>query len=178
MNQIYYWDDFLTIKEFDILHPAMEANNWVFDGISLSYEHNERIFWRKLLTNNSKNLENVFKKKIQDVLNKTPHLSEDGFYANGQAHGQCGAIHKDVYTKEEGKEHYTLVYFYPQEWKAEYGGHLIFVDDKETTVTNSFFPKPNSAVMFSSYMNHCGLEPTTFCRGQRISIAFKFYVEV
>ena len=40
----------------------------------------------------------------------------------------------------------------------------------------SILPELNKAVIFSSHLFHVGLEPTTHCKTQRVSIACKFKV--
>ncbi len=92
-------------------------------------------------------------------------------YTNGQAHGQCGFWHRDVPEDMVG-DFKTFVYF-PKPWRPEYGGHLIV---KENAEYISVLPEFNMGVLINSKDLHMGLEPTTFCKTQRESIACKFKV--
>ena len=120
------------------------------------------------------NVEPLFKNKVEKFLQK--NIASDRLYANGQAHGQTAGIHRDM-DPSDGDFWYSLVYYAHLNWKPQYGGHLIFVDDDEKEVTNSFFPKFNSAVMFKCKYKHMALEPTVYCKEQRMSVAYKFKVE-
>ena len=89
-------------------------------------------------------------------------------YANGQSHGQCGQFHQDI----PGCD-YSLVYYLHEDWQPEYGGHLMI---KNGDGIESYWPESNSAILFNSKLWHCPLEPTIYCRTQRLSIAFKFRI--
>jgi Rps23 Pro-64 3,4-dihydroxylase Tpa1-like proline 4-hydroxylase len=93
-------------------------------------------------------------------------------YANGQAHGQCGMFHTDV-PETSDDSYYSLVYYIHEDWKYEYGGHLLI---KNANGCEFYWPETNSAILFNSKLQHCPLEPTIFCKSQRESIAFKFRI--
>ena len=66
----------------------------------------------------------------------------------------------------------SIVYFLHKNWKPEYGGHLVFIDDNGNYI-DSIWPETNSAVFFNSNIKHCALEPTIHCKSQRVSVAYK-----
>jgi hypothetical protein len=174
LDQVYYWDNLLTKEEYDLLMIEFEKYDWKFDQGSDPQISNGRTFWFKDIFKSEYSV-NLFTEKIKEYL-KT-EIRAERLYGNGQAHGQCGDIHQDItYGPEVKGEWGTLVYFAHKNWYPTYGGHLILTDPDHTIVTNSFFPKTNSAVLFNSRWHHAGLEPTVHCKTQRLSIAFKFKV--
>jgi hypothetical protein len=174
LDRVYYWDNLLTKEEYNLLMIEFEKYDWKFDQSSSSRNSNGRTFWFKDISE-SEYCMSLFSTKIQEILKVD--IRPERLYGNGQAHGQCSDIHQDVMCGPEIKGNWgTLVYFAHTNWYPIYGGHLILTDPDHTTVTNSFFPKTNSAVLFNSRQHHAGLEPTVHCKTQRLSIAFKFKV--
>lgn len=175
LDRIHYWDSFISESDYPKLWDEIEKSKWVF----MAGEHPDRsiteplrTFWYKELIE-SDYIENIFKTKVQDYIGK--EIETHRLYLNGQAHSQTAWTHTDVPKETEG-EFGSVVCYIHQGWRPVYGGHLIFLDDSETEVTNSFFPKFNSALLFNSKMKHCALEPTVYCTTQRLSIAYKFKV--
>jgi SM-20-related protein len=109
---------------------------------------------------------------MESFLNK--RIETLRIYANGNTCGQSGITHSDV-SRDTPGEYYSLVYYMHEDWKPEYGGHLIIMDMNGKILEN-IFPKSNSAVLFNSKMPHCPLQPTVHCHKMRISIAYKFRV--
>ena len=177
IDEIYYWDEYFTQEEYEYVWEDFDKFKWEFTGHSAldeeGYNH-ERIFWYKDLTG-AGFIHQLFKIKTELFLNNK--IITQRFYANGQAHGQTAWLHKDIQDTVSGGEWGSLIYYLHRDWKPLYGGNLNIVDDTKTKVTNTFFPKTNSAILFNSRSNHCALEPTVYCRHQRISIAFKFKIK-
>lgn len=175
-GKIYEIDSFLTEEEHKTVILECEKYGWVLAG----GEHGVvkdlplRFFWHKPL-NVSEYIVNLFKSKIENTLKCKIETSR--VYANGQAHGQSAWVHTDD-SENDGCEYGSMVYYLTPNWKPQFGGHLIFVDDVENPVNvlKSIFPKSNSAVIFSSELPHMALEPTVYCTRQRESIAVKFKV--
>jgi hypothetical protein len=171
IDQIYYWDDLLTQEDYVSAWFEVQQFQWQLDGFSdRPFDSVQRTFWFKQLEGAGW-LRSLLKRKVEQILNQK--ITTLRLYANGQSHSQSGWIHRDQDLNEKGNFG-TLVYFIHPEWKPIYGGHLILIDETETKVTNSFFPKTNSAVLFDSKLNHMGLEPSVYCTAQRISVALKF----
>jgi hypothetical protein len=176
LDQVYYWDNLLSQEEYSLLMVEFEKYQWQFDQGSIIDGTSPigRTFWFKDFFKSEYSV-NLFTEKIKEVLKAD--IKVQSLYGNGQAHGQCGDIHQDITYGPEIKGNWgTLVYFAHINWRPIYGGHLIVTDPDHTIVTNSFFPKTNSAVLFNSRWHHAGLEPTVHCKTQRLSIAFKFKV--
>lgn len=175
LDRIHYWDSFISDSDYPKLWDEIQKYNWDFkagEHANKSIRDPLRTFWYKELSQ-SEFIENLFKTKIEEYMGKK--IETDRLYLNGQAHGQSAWAHYDIPPEVEG-EYGSVVCYIHHGWRPVYGGHLIFMDDSETEVTNSFFPKFNSALLFNSKMKHCALEPTVYCTTQRLSIAYKFKV--
>ena len=157
--------DFLSPSELDFLHNEVKFFNW--DLIASSHETYRGtlpLFWFKSIFDSG--IRSIFQKKLQIIFNTEIEVTD--LYVNGQAHGQCGFWHTDYPPSAEKK--FTMVYF-PNEWKPEYGGHLLIKKDDKV---HSFLPEQNHGVIFDGTLFHMGLEPTVHCKTQRESIACKF----
>lgn len=171
IDRVYNFANFFDTDEIDFVKSQFENHGqWKLEEWSdLSYTGN-RMFWSKQLLDH-KGLTWVFKNKVETFLTKPIEVNR--FYANGQAHGQSGLFHSDVEQHEQG-EYGSLVYYVHDNWLPEYGGHLLIKEDDELI---SVLPETNSAVLFNSKKQHCPLEPTVYCRTQRVSLAFKFKIK-
>lgn len=170
LDKVYNFANFFDNDERDFVKRNFENHGqWKLEGMSNNYIDSYRSFWFKDLIDH-KGLVWVFKNKMEIFLTK--QIEVNRFYANGQAHSQSGLFHSDVDPHEQG-EYGSLVYFIHDEWMPEYGGHLLIKEENELI---SVLPETNSAVLFDSKKYHCPLEPTIYCRTQRISLAFKFKI--
>lgn len=173
INQVYTINDFLSIDEWQICINESYRYSWNFIGFS--HDPNGRNFWKKDLWSDSVPkcdvVENIFKNKFESLFNVK--CWTQSIYLNGQSHGQCGSFHKDIPETAAG-EYVTLVYFPEKDWKPEWGGFTLIIDNDKNLHT--IYPKPNSAVVFNSKFDHVGLEPTVHCTTQRISLAYKIKI--
>ena len=88
-------------------------------------------------------------------------------YANGQTAGQCGTPHTD-----DGE--FTFLYYPNPEWRVEYQGHLMFLENSEICKTVAY--KSNRAVLFPAKMKHYADAPNRMFTDLRISLAYKLEV--
>ena len=167
-DEIIAWKNFLTPWEKNIITTDFENCKWELTGLSQN-RPDTRMFWFKDMFECGAT-KNLLKEKVELHLGRL--IEPTRLYANGQAHSQCGQFHTDVPPEQPGTFG-SLVYYYNDEWLPEYGGHIMI---KEGEKVHSYWPEANSAILFNSQWWHCPLEPTTFCRTQRVSIAFKFRV--
>lgn len=170
LDRVFNFANFFDEEERDFVKSSFENHGqWKLEEWSdLNYSGN-RMFWSKQLFDH-KGLSWVFKNKIETFLSRQIEMTR--FYANGQAHGQCGLFHTDVQPHIQG-QYGSLVYYIHDDWLPEYGGHLLIKEEEEIL---SVLPETNSAVLFDSRKQHCALEPTIYCRTQRVSLAFKFKI--
>ncbi|HEY2337458.1 MAG TPA: 2OG-Fe(II) oxygenase [Burkholderiales bacterium] len=89
-------------------------------------------------------------------------------YANGHTYGQGGRAHRD-----DGRAGtYTLLYYPMPEWRPEWEGETMFVDERGEIVA-ALKPEPNRAVFFDSRVPHYGRAPARLYSGLRVTIAYK-----
>lgn len=170
LNQVYTVNEFLSESEWNIYAIESERYSWQFNAFS--HNPNDRVFWKKDFWSDAgikcDSIENIFRNKIENLFNIKGYTQS--LYLNAQAHGQCGSFHTDIDKKSVGN-YITMVYFPLQEWKPEWGGFTVVIDNKNDM--HVIYPKPNSAVIFNSKFDHLGMEPTVHCNKQRVSLAHK-----
>jgi SM-20-related protein len=89
-------------------------------------------------------------------------------YANGHTYGQGGQPHRD----DNRPGTYTLLYYPMPEWRPEWEGETVFVDERGEILT-AIKPERNRAVFFDSRVLHAGRAPSRSFSGLRITVAFK-----
>ena len=89
-------------------------------------------------------------------------------YANGHTYGQGGQPHRD--DVRDGT--YTLLYYPMLEWRPDWEGETMFVDERGEVIT-AVKPRPNRAVFFDSRILHYAKAPGRSFAGLRVTIAFK-----
>ena len=166
--------NFLSESEIDVLIKAEDLCPWKLIGTS-DYDGIKPSFWYNNIS--TLKLEGMFNDRLSKILRvDKSKIITYRIYLNGQAHGQCGFWHTDRELEDvvDDKKFFTLVYWFDKNWKPEYGGHLM-IKISETDIM-SILPQYNSGVLFDSTLLHMGLEPTTYCKSQRVSLAYKFEV--
>lgn len=95
----------------------------------------------------------------------------------GKTYGQDGSIHtdKDFEFNEEGDGFMTVCFFPNEEWNPDWGGEFQFFND-EGDVIATYYPKPNTALVFDSNIPHRGLGPTRKCNKLRKCLTYKTFV--
>jgi hypothetical protein len=166
---IEIFKDFLSETEKQILASAMQTSPWSLTAYTVG--ENDRRFWYKDLEHITL-ITDMFKKHIEKRIKKKIEVKQ--LYVNGQAHGQCGSMHTDVNLDAVG-EHQTMIYYHNQDWRPEYGGHTMIIDNDDTI--HSIYPLGNSCVIFDSKLQHVGLEPTCHLKTQRETVACKFMIK-
>jgi hypothetical protein len=123
---------------------------------------------------------------LQDAIDKlellAPETKKYNFksldaYAVARTFGLDGNIHvdKEFEFSSKGDGYMTFCYFPTDEWQPEWGGELQFFDD-EGNVIASYYPKPNTCVVFDSNIPHRGLAPSRDCKVVRKHLTFKVFV--
>lgn len=161
------YDDFLSMEDWEyVVKKTICGNEWSFRGGNPNYK-----LWTMGLENDDFFSEHMFSliKKIN------PNFRLRMVYANGQTHGICGDLHRDVDGPKAltANRYYTFIYYANFDWLPQFGGSTIFSSDDSGTEVYTHYPKPNSAVLFDSTILHAGLQPTSFFNGLRVTIAFK-----
>ncbi len=166
---------FPNVSINDIYTKIITTPKWSFIGNS-NTSKNDYNFWFLDLYNDLYFSKNIFS-KINLVTGKKFKLLR--CYANGQTYGQSGNFHVDSFEKDD----YTFLWYINPEWNAKYGGATVFCKNKELSEQEigdtteyeheTFYPKPNTGILFCSTIQHVGLEPTRYFTGLRVTIAFK-----
>jgi Rps23 Pro-64 3,4-dihydroxylase Tpa1-like proline 4-hydroxylase len=139
----------------------ISAEGWSYTGFSTQ---NTDRFWEFRLKEYSF-FTDIFFERIQKLTNKQFILHR--VYANGQTHGQCGSVHID----SDLPDRYTFLYYMNPEWRPEWGGSTIFLQDGCEQQISPFFS--NRGILFKSNIPHVGLDPSSHFNGLRITVAFK-----
>jgi len=97
--------------------------------------------------------------------------------AGGKTFGLDGGIHtdKDVDFNDMGDGFMTVCYFPNREWNPEWGGEFQFFDDNGNVIA-TYYPLPNTCLVFDSNIPHRGLAPTRDCKKLRKYISYKTFV--
>jgi len=175
INQIYKIENFLDDTEIAGFDHYCNHYVWNFSGVT---DFGKRMFWNKDLWESKlgkcTQIESTFRTKIENILNIK--VETEKLYLNGQAHGQCGDMHSDIVDGgyDPNYNYITAVYYASEDWKPEYGGFTVIIDKQDNMHT--IYPKFNSIVIFDSSLDHVGLEPTSHCLGQRVSLAHKMKI--
>lgn len=101
----------------------------------------------------------------------------DEVVCGGKTFGQDGAIHtdKDFQFSPEGDGFMTVCFFPNKEWNPEWGGEFQFFNDAGDVIA-TYYPKPNTCLVFDSNIPHRGLAPTRKCNKLRKCLTYKTFV--
>lgn len=175
INLVYKLENFLDEKELKGFDHFCEHYVWEMGAFS----HTEdRLFWKKDFWESKwgkcEPIELTFRVKIESALDIK--VETERLYLNGQAHGQCGSLHSDLFEDSDPNSKYiTAVYYVNKQWSPEYGGFTVIIDKHQQM--HIIYPKPNSIVIFDSDLPHVGLEPTVHCKDQRVTLAHKMKIK-
>jgi 2OG-Fe(II) oxygenase superfamily len=117
--------------------------------------------------------------KLEEVAPSTTNyqFKVKSVVCGGKTFGQDGGIHTDVdfQFSEEGDGWMTVCFFPNEEWNAEWGGEFQFFND-EGDVIATYYPKPNTCLVFDSNIPHRGLAPIRTCNRLRKCLTYKTFV--
>jgi hypothetical protein len=68
----------------------------------------------------------------------------------------------------------TLLYYANVDWKLEWGGHTLFMDDKLEEVETVTLYKPGRIVVFDGTIPHMIMTPSNLCPTNRYSLVMQF----
>ena len=166
MNNIKTYNNVFCDEDYNKIWSYLTSNNWSFGHVS--NEGSSKQFWNMDFTNNSFFTEYLFD-KIKNLVGDNYTLER--VYANGQTYGLDGEFHQDSF---DGKG-YTFLYYPSINWETNWGGTTLIFDGTEL---KSFYPFPNTAIMFPGNLFHCGNGPSREFYDLRITIAYKLLLSV
>jgi hypothetical protein len=177
VDKIYIFDNFLTCEELQRCADAVKRPLWSFGQRSLESPISTP-FWMMMLTDDPF-FSTHLKSKIETAANLK--FLVERIYANGQTFGQDGTFHQDNITDDS----YTFCIYTNKQITAEtaddIGGEFVFkipnhkIDDPFSRIAVS--PLYNRGILFPAAYLHKGLAFNRFCKGLRISIAWKLNVQ-
>ena len=175
-DKIQIFDNFLTPEELQTCADAVKRPLWSFGQISQTSPVSTP-FWMMTLTDDpffSMHL----KSKIEAAANRK--FTVQRVYANGQTFGQDGTYHQDDITDDS----YTFCIYTNKQITAEtaddIGGEFIFKlpnSDDDPFSRIAVAPLYNRGILFPANYFHKGLAFNRYCKGLRISIAWKLKVQ-
>ena len=175
-DKIQIFDNFLTPEELQTCADAVKRPAWSFGQISQTSPVSTP-FWMMTLTDDpffSMHL----KSKIEAAANRK--FTVQRVYANGQTFGQDGTYHQDDITDDS----YTFCIYTNKQITAEtaddIGGEFIFKlpnSDDDPFSRIAVAPLYNRGILFPANYFHKGLAFNRYCKGLRISIAWKLKVQ-
>ena len=153
----------------DVLQEAIvevERRGWQYGWRSnkkLGFGH-----WNVVLSDSKIEREEVYHevpKSIQDLwdyiqprfMPTTPVLVRA--YANAHTYGVEGYIHRD--SKHDGDQ--TCIIYYEQDWKPEWAGETVFLNEDEDDVIKAILPKYGRMTIFPGKIKHVGRAVSRIC---------------
>jgi hypothetical protein len=174
-DRIQIFDAFLTPEELQTCADAVKRPLWSFGQISQTSPVSTP-FWMMTLTDDPF-FSTHLKSKIEAAANRK--FTVQRVYANGQTFGQDGTFHQDDKTDDS----YTFCIYTNKQITAEtaddIGGEFVFKlpnsDDPFSRI--AVLPLYNRGILFPANYFHKGLAFNRYCKGLRISIAWKLKVQ-
>ena len=174
-DKIQIFDAFLTPEELQTCTDAVKRPAWSFGQISSQTSPISTPFWIMTLTDDPF-FSTQLKSKIEAAANRK--FSVQRIYANGQTFGQDGTFHQDDKTDDS----YTFCIYTNKQITAEsaddIGGEFIFKVPSHQSNNDPFSriavaPLYNRGILFPAEYFHKGLAFNRYCKGLRVSIAWK-----
>lgn len=90
-------------------------------------------------------------------------------YANAHTYGVEGYIHRDSKFAEDR----TIVIYYEHDWKPEYAGETVFLNEEEDNVIKAVLPKYGRMTIFPGNIKHAGRGVSRICPVARRVLVLK-----
>jgi hypothetical protein len=176
-DRIQIFDAFLTPEELETCASTVKRPAWSFGQMSQNSPVSTP-FWMMTLTDDPF-FSTHLKSKIETAANRK--FTVQRVYANGQTFGQDGTFHQD----DSSNNSYTFCIYTNKQITAEtaddIGGEFLFKipnqqnDDPFSRI--AVLPLYNRGILFPAAYFHKGIAFNRYCKGLRISIAWKLQLE-
>ncbi|OLL31455.1 hypothetical protein BTH42_10940 [Burkholderia sp. SRS-W-2-2016] len=90
-------------------------------------------------------------------------------YANGMPFGTEGTIHTD----SDSPNSYTCIYYPQPVWNPNWAGETVLLDQAQTDIVASIYPKPNRLLFFKGDIPHVARGVSRTCPELRVTLMFK-----
>jgi hypothetical protein len=171
-DKIQIFDNFLTPEELETCASTVKRPAWSFGQISQTSPI-ATPFWMMTLTDDPF-FNTHLKSKIEATANRK--FSVQRVYANGQTFGQDGTFHQD----DASNDSYTFCIYTNKQITAEtaddIGGEFVFkIPNQQNDPFSRIAVAPlyNRGILFPANYFHKGLAFNRYCKGLRVSIAWK-----
>ena len=183
-SEIFYLENVLRQHTFDNIVAELKKPIWQYGRVTNPdlWDEDTTVFWQADLSLNTLVGEQAFY-EIIDKLNETDSTTQNYQFklysaiAGGKTFGLDGGIHtdKDIGFNNMGDGFMTFCFFPNREWNPEWGGEFQFFDE-EGNIIATYYPKPNTCLVFDSNIPHRGLAPSRDCKKLRMYLSFKTFV--
>jgi len=183
-REIFYLTDVLRTDTFNNVCAELDKPIWQFGRVTNPeiWDEDSTVFWQSDLSMHHL-VSEIALFEIQNKLYQTaPETTNYQFklyhaIAGGKTFGLDGGIHtdKDIEFNDMGDGFMTICFFPNREWNPEWGGEFQFFDD-DGNVVATYYPFPNTCLVFDSNIPHRGLGPTRDCKKLRKYISYKTFV--
>lgn len=182
--EIFYLTDVLRNDTFTNICAELKKPIWQYGRVTNpdAWDEDTTVFWMADLTLNTLAADTMFYEIINKLNQVSPETAQYQFkmyniIAGGKTFGLDGGIHtdKDVEFNDMGDGFMTFCFFPNEEWNPEWGGEFQFFNE-DGTVIATYYPLPNTCLVFDSNIPHRGLAPNRDCKRLRKYISYKTFV--
>jgi hypothetical protein len=183
-REIYYLENVLRQDTWFTVANEMSRTGWQWGRVTNPdvWDEDTNMFWQSDLTMHPWASEIAFYEILNKLQTEYPQTADYSFkmqtaIAGGKTFGLDGGIHtdKDVDFNDMGDGYMTFCFFPNREWNPEWGGEFQFFDDNGNVIA-TYYPMPNTCLVFDSNIPHRGLAPGRNCKHLRIYISYKTFV--
>lgn len=174
-DKIRRYDDKIPKEMLDAAIEEIDSRNWKYGWKSsqmLGFGH-----WNVILSDSKIEREEVYHEVPQSIrdlwdfiqprfMPTTPVLVRA--YANAHTYGVEGYIHRDSKFPEDQ----TCVIYVEKDWKAEWAGETVFLDD-DNEIIKAILPKYGRMSIFPGSIKHVGRGVSRICPTIRRVIVLK-----
>lgn len=182
--EIFYLKDVLRVDTFANIVVELKKPIWQFGRVTNpdAWDEDPTVFWQSDMTLTTLVGDVMFYEIINKLGELDPNTKKYQFklysaIAGGKTYGLDGGIHtdKDIEFNDLGDGFMTFCFFPNEEWNPEWGGEFQFFDN-DGNVIATYYPEPNTCLVFDSNIPHRGLAPNRDCKKLRQYVSFKTFV--
>jgi hypothetical protein len=149
---------------------------WKFVGSGLDVNK-----WRKFtyyldFKNEIESKLKTISENILKNLNIYNFLEEERVYASANPFGTVHEIHTD-YVEGIAKG-ITVMFYLNNNWKIDYGGETVFLDQSQNEIVKSIIPKSSRIIVFDGGHPHCAREVRRDVNDLRMVLTFKYKINI
>jgi hypothetical protein len=183
-REIYLLKDVTRFDTWSTCLREIDQPIWKFGRVTNAdtWDEDSTVFWQADLTAAPWASDVIFYEIIEKLNSEYPQTLDYSFklqsaVAGGKTFGLDGGIHndKDIDFNDMGDGYMTLCFFPNEEWNPEWGGEFQFFDENGNVIA-SYYPMPNTCLVFDSNIPHRGLAPSRSCKKLRKYISYKTFV--